>query len=236
MPSPRYFRFLPIILLLCFVVFVKWAKESIPGQYQLDNELIKAVSAGYPKTVKILLENGADPNSVLWVDVHDITNGIKEEYQEPQKALDLALMSVNSFNKDKYSEIIWLLIENGADIKSPRASRHGVPNSLLFWAIGFNLNDDIVIYLIENGADIYTDDLASQAKSKGRDNIVKLLNDKGVIEKGITVHEYISEEDRMLNQERKRAKEQGVITPEYAKTLEEIRQDAKRRRQQNSQK
>jgi ankyrin repeat protein len=119
--------------------------------------LFEACSSGYLTIVKLLLENGANPNPKL---------------ENEWSPLRLACFGGNK-------DIAELLLLHGADINDDVDQE-----TLLFVAIG-NGHFGLVELLIEHGADVYTCNHfgASQlevACEKGRSDMVQLLIDNGV--------------------------------------------------------
>ena len=136
-----------------------WILEVL-GEENKQTPLQFACSKGNPEIVKMLLENGADPNYTHWDSLRN--NGA---------ALNNA---ASSLSKDRF-EIIKLLIEFGADINYKDNNGNDVLSCLVYAAEYHTDTIQTIEYLEERGANIYKKYSVSQNtllhKACEKDNI-----------------------------------------------------------------
>ena len=123
-----------------------WILEVL-GEENKQTPLQFACSKGNPEIVKMLLENGADPNYTHWDSLRN--NG---------SALNNA---ASSLSKDRF-EVIKLLIKYGADVNYEDYIGNDVLSCLVYASSYHTDTIETIEYLEENGANIYKKYSASQ--------------------------------------------------------------------------
>jgi len=150
------------------------------------DSLINAVVDGDTEIVKILLKNGANPNSYYsYIDKNeDLNDEYRLSYKVPPCVNNCALLHACEEGR---TEIVELLIEYGADInfntdKNKEIYHFEIEELTPIMKASHNDNNEIVLLLLNKGADIknYGDKLLFNAVNNGSIEIIKILLERGV--------------------------------------------------------